>query len=48
VTVFEYTGMFWVALWGFLIFAEVPKLTTLIGTAVIIAAGVLAVRSARA
>ena len=47
VTVFEYTGMFWVTLWGLLIFSEVPKLTTFIGTAVIIAAGILAVRSAR-
>lgn len=46
VTVFEYTGMIWVPLWGFLFFAEVPKLTTLIGTAIIIAAGIFAVRSA--
>jgi drug/metabolite transporter (DMT)-like permease len=47
VTVFEYTGMIWVPLWGFLFFAEVPKLTTVIGTLIIIAAGVFAVRSAR-
>jgi len=47
VTVFEYTGMLWVTLWGFLIFAEVPRLTTLIGTAIIIAAGIFAVRSAK-
>jgi drug/metabolite transporter (DMT)-like permease len=47
VTVFEYTGMLWVALWGFLLFAEVPKLTTVIGTAIIIAAGIYAVRTAR-
>lgn len=48
VTVFEYTGMLWVPLWGYFLFAEVPKLTTLIGTAIIIAAGFFAVRSAKA
>lgn len=48
VTVFEYTGMIWVALWGYLFFAEVPRLTTLAGTVIIIAAGIFAVRSARA
>jgi drug/metabolite transporter (DMT)-like permease len=48
VTVFEYTGMLWVTLWGFLIFAEVPGTATVIGTAIIIAAGIFAARSARA
>jgi len=48
VTVFEYTGMLWVPLWGYLLFSEVPKITTLIGTVIIIIAGVFAVRSARA
>lgn len=48
VTVFEYTGMVWVPLWGFMLFAEVPRVTTVIGTAIIIAAGFFAVRSARA
>ena len=47
-TVLESTGMFRVTLWGLLFFAEVPKLTTLIGTVVIVAAGMIAVRSARA
>jgi drug/metabolite transporter (DMT)-like permease len=47
VTVFEYTGMIWVPLWGYLFFAEVPQLTTLIGTAIIIAAGIFAVRAAK-
>lgn len=47
VTVFEYTGMFWVTLWGYLLFAEVPKLTTVIGTVIIILSGILAVRAAR-
>ncbi len=48
VTVFEYTGMIWVPLWGFLFFTEIPKLTTLIGTAIIIAAGIFAVRAGKA
>lgn len=47
VTVFEYTGMLWVPLWGFLLFAEVPKMTTVIGTLIIIGSGIFAVRSAR-
>ncbi|PZF77105.1 EamA/RhaT family transporter [Aestuariivirga litoralis] len=47
VTVFEYTGMLWVPLWGFLFFAEVPKWTTVLGTVIIIAAGIFAVRTAR-
>jgi drug/metabolite transporter (DMT)-like permease len=47
VTVFEYTGMFWVTLWGYLLFAEVPQLTTVIGTSIIILSGILAVRAAR-
>lgn len=47
VTVFEYTGMIWVPLWGFLFFLEVPKMTTVIGTIIIIAAGIFAVRTAK-
>jgi len=47
VTVFEYTGMLWVPLWGFLFFQEIPKWTTVIGTLIIIAAGIFAVRSAK-
>jgi len=48
VTVFEYTGMLWVPLWGFLFFQEIPKWTTVIGTVIIVAAGIFAVRSAKA
>ncbi|MEI7599822.1 MAG: DMT family transporter [Aestuariivirga sp.] len=48
VTVFEYTGMLWVPLWGFLFFQEVPRWTTVIGTLIIIAAGIFAVRNAKA
>lgn len=47
VTVFEYTGMLWVPLWGFLFFQEIPKWTTVIGTLIIIAAGIFAVRNAK-
>jgi drug/metabolite transporter (DMT)-like permease len=47
VTPFEYTGMIWAAFWGFLLFQEVPKVTTLIGMAMIAAAGVVALRAGR-
>lgn len=47
VSVYEYTGMIWGPLWGFLFFAEVPRLTTAIGTALIIAAGIAAARMAQ-
>jgi len=41
VTVFEYTGMIWGPLWGFLFFAEVPPVTTLLGMLLIMAAGLI-------
>ncbi len=44
---FEYTGMIWGAFWGYMIFAEQPKLTTLIGMGLITASGVLALRAGR-
>jgi drug/metabolite transporter (DMT)-like permease len=47
VTVFEYTGMIWLPLWGFLFFAEIPRWTTVAGTALVIAAGIYAMRAAR-
>jgi drug/metabolite transporter (DMT)-like permease len=47
VTPFEYTGMLLAPLWGFLFFAEVPKLTTLAGAAVIGVAGLIAMRVAK-
>jgi len=46
VTVFEYTGMFWAPLWGFLFFAEVPRWTTVAGTLLIVAAGIFAAHAA--
>lgn len=44
VAVYEYTGMIWGPLWGFLFFQEVPRITTAIGMALIIAAGIAAAR----
>ena len=47
VTPFEYTGILWAPLWGFLFFAEVPKLTTFAGAATIGIAGLIAMRVAK-
>ena len=48
VTVFEYTGMFWAPLWGFLFFSEIPRWTTLTGLGLILVAGLISVRLAAA
>ncbi len=45
VTPFEYTGMMWGTIWGIVLFNEVPRATTLIGMAMIAAAGVLALQA---
>lgn len=42
---FEYLGMVWGSLWGFLFFNEVPRLTTFVGMALIAVAGLLALRA---
>lgn len=47
VTPFEYTGILWAPLWGFLFFAEVPKFSTFVGAAIILVAGLTAMRVAR-
>lgn len=47
VTPFEYSGMLWAPLWGFLFWAEIPRATTIVGALLIILAGVLAVRATR-
>jgi len=47
VSVIEYTGMIWAPLWGYLFFAETPRWTTLVGMALIVAAGVGAAQAAR-
>ncbi len=41
VTVFEYSGMIWAPLWGLLFFGEIPRPTTLVGLAMIFAAGII-------
>ena len=46
VTPFEYTGILWAPLWGFLFFAEVPKFSTFMGAAIILVAGLIAMRMA--
>ena len=45
VAAFEYTGLLWVSMMAFLVFAEVPRVTTLIGAGLIVTAGILALRS---
>jgi len=47
VTPFEYTGILWAPLWGFLFFNEVPRATTVAGAAVIVVAGLIALRVAQ-
>jgi drug/metabolite transporter (DMT)-like permease len=47
VTPFEYTGMIWGVVFGFLFFDEVPRWTTLVGMIMIAGAGVLALRAGR-
>lgn len=44
VTSFEYTGILWLPLWGFLLFAEVPRETTVLGAALIVGSGLIALR----
>jgi drug/metabolite transporter (DMT)-like permease len=48
VTVFEYTGMIWAPLWGYLFFAEVPRWTTIVGMLLIVAAGLYSLMGAAA
>jgi drug/metabolite transporter (DMT)-like permease len=48
VTIFEYTGMIWAPLWGFLFFSEIPRWTTLIGMLLILGAGLYSLMVAAA
>lgn len=43
---FEYTGILWAPLWGYVFFHETPRITTVAGAAVIVMAGLLALRMA--
>jgi drug/metabolite transporter (DMT)-like permease len=36
---FEYTTMFWAVLFGVVVFADIPDLTTLFGGGIVVAAG---------
>lgn len=47
VATFEYTGILWAPLWGFLFFAEVPRQTTVIGATLIVGAGLFALTAGR-
>jgi drug/metabolite transporter (DMT)-like permease len=47
VATFEYTGIIWTPLWGFLFFAEIPPPTTALGAALIIGAGLFALTASR-
>lgn len=47
VTSFEYTGMLWAPLWGFLFFNEVPRGSTVAGAVVIVGAGLFALHTTR-
>lgn len=47
VTSFEYSGILWAPLWGFLFFGEIPRLTTVAGAVLIVGAGLVALRVAR-
>jgi len=47
VTPFEYSGVLWAPLWGFLFFSEVPRMTTIAGALLIVGAGLVALRVAR-
>jgi drug/metabolite transporter (DMT)-like permease len=48
VTVFEYTGMIWAPLWGYLFFAETPRWTTIAGMLLIVDAGLVSLSGAAA
>jgi drug/metabolite transporter (DMT)-like permease len=48
VTPFEYVGMIWGVLFGYLFFSEVPQVSTLVGMVLIAFAGVLALRAGKA
>ena len=47
VAVFEYSAILWGPLWGLLFFAEIPRTATLVGAALIIAAGLISLDRGR-
>jgi drug/metabolite transporter (DMT)-like permease len=44
---FEYTGILWLPLWGVLFFAEVPRVTTILGAMLIVGSGLIVLRGRR-
>lgn len=48
VAVFQYTSMIWASLFGYVIFEQIPALTTWIGTIVVICAGIFVIMRERA
>lgn len=42
---FEYTGLIWIALFAFIFFGDVPNITTVTGSTLIVAAGLLALKA---
>lgn len=42
---FEYSGLLWAPLWGFLFFAEIPGTGTLVGALLIVGAGIFALNA---
>ncbi len=47
VTSFEYSGILWAPMWGFLFFGEIPRVTTVAGGLLIVGAGLVALRVAK-
>ena len=47
VTPFEYTGILWAPTWGYVFFHEVPRATTVLGGAIVVIAGLVALRAAK-
>jgi drug/metabolite transporter (DMT)-like permease len=45
VTSFEYSGVLWAPLWGFLFFSELPRWTTVIGASLVVGSGLLVLHS---
>jgi drug/metabolite transporter (DMT)-like permease len=48
VAFFEYSGLVWAILWGYLVWHDVPRLTTVLGAAIVVGAGIYMTRQLRA
>jgi drug/metabolite transporter (DMT)-like permease len=44
---FEYTALIWAAFWGYMVWSEIPKVSSLAGAALIVGAGFLAAAAGR-